>query len=216
MTQKRVFANAVTLPNGQTFVVGGQIQPEPFYDCTWTAIPEIYTPDKADPGEPGTWKEAAHHSTPRTYHSIALLLPDATVFVGGSGLGGNEPYANHFDAQIYHPPYFYKDGKSIEAQRPNILKTAPEGKVTSVKVGDTITFTTDKPVDSASLIRYSGVTHSLNNDQRRINLKFDSAVDKTYKVTIPEDKGVALPGYWMLFAMDKGLPSVSHTVHIQL
>ena len=36
-----------------------------------------------------------------------------------------------------------------------------------------------------------------------------------YTLTIPADSGVAIPGNWMLFAMDaKGVPSVAKIVHI--
>jgi hypothetical protein len=36
-----------------------------------------------------------------------------------------------------------------------------------------------------------------------------------YHVTIPADKGVAVPGYWMLVALDSsGVPSVSKVIRI--
>jgi galactose oxidase len=39
--------------------------------------------------------------------------------------------------------------------------------------------------------------------------------DGGYDLTIPADPGVALPGYWMLFAMDaKGVPSIAKTIRI--
>jgi galactose oxidase len=205
MKFKRAFANAVTLPNGETFVVGGQERGEPFYEETWQAVPEIYSP------ETRTWREAAQHSTPRVYHSFALLLPDATVLVGGGGLH-REP-TNHFDAQIYYPPYLLKSDGESAATRPKINSAA-----TSVKVGETLTITTDIAVDGASLVRFSGATHSLNNDQRRIKLNpvKVNAVDLKYTVNIPESTGVALPGYWMLFVIANGVPSVSQSVQIRI
>ena len=57
-------------------------------------------------------------------------------------------------------------------------------------------------------------THSVNTDQRRIALT-PTAVTGGYRLTIPADNGIALPGYWMLFAMDsKGVPSVARTIKI--
>lgn len=205
MNRQRIFANAVILPNGETFVVGGQIQGEPFHDETWQAVPEIYSPDI------NTWKEVARHSTPRVYHSWAVLLPDASVIVGGGGL--KIPSADHYDAQIYQPAYLFEsDGKTL-AKQPKI-KTIDAQKY---RVGDKITITTDVPVDAASLIRYSATTHTVNNDLRRIKLTLTTvgnAADKMYTVQIPGDPGVTLPGYWMLFVLAKRVPSHAETVQI--
>lgn len=210
MSRKRIFANAVILPNGETFVVGGQSQGEPYYHETWEPVPEIYSP------ETKTWRDVARHSTPRVYHSWALLLPDATVLVGGGGLNEGFPLTNHFDAQIYQPAYlFTPDGKTAIAQ-PKILTPPPNDK-NVYKVGDKIIITTDVEVDAASLIRYSATTHSLNNDLRRIKLtvvKEGNASDRRYSVIIPKDEGVTLPGYWMLFVLRNGVPSHAATVQI--
>jgi galactose oxidase len=208
MRLKRIFANAVTLPNGETLVVGGQVRGEPFWEYDWHREPEIFSPN-APNGQ--KWRNGAPHSTPRVYHSIALLLPDATVLVGGSGLSRQE--TNHFDAQIYYPPYLLQGGRL--APRPSIKSVSPG----TIRVGEILTFTTTIAIDtgiSASLVRYSAVTHSLNNDQRRIALEpqRSNEPDFSYTVRIPADRGVALPGYWMLFVMANGVPSESQRVQI--
>ena len=39
----------------------------------------------------------------------------------------------------------------------------------------------------------------------------------TYTLTVPADPGIALPGYWYLFAVNaKGVPSVSWTMLVTL
>ncbi|KAK0513348.1 hypothetical protein JMJ35_004334 [Cladonia borealis] len=205
MSHQRIFANAVILPNGETFVVGGQSKGEPFYDETWQPVPEIYSP------ETKKWRQVARHSIPRVYHSWAILLPDATVLVGGGGL--NRPETDHYDAQIYQPAYlFTPDGKST-VEQPKIMTTDKR----IYNVGDKIMITTNVEVDGASLIRYSATTHSLNNDMRRIKLTVateGNASDKKYSVKIPIDPGVTLPGYWMLFVLQNGVPSHADTVQI--
>ena len=211
MNHQRVFANSVILPTGQTLVVGGQKLGEPFLDKTWEPIPEIYTP-----GSPATWTNMAPHSTPRTYHSWALLLPNAAVLVGGGGLSKEFLEANHYDAQIYEPSYFFKSDGSANL-RPAIKNIdRPEAPY---KVGEKIIITTDGEVDTtASLIRYSAATHALNNDLRRIKLTLKpegtAGPNKTYSVQLPKEPGVALPGYWMLFVLRDGVPSLSETVQI--
>ncbi|KAK3312171.1 bleached galactose oxidase [Apodospora peruviana] len=205
----RTFANAAILPNGEVFVVGGQKQGEPFYDETWVATPEIYTPSR------DTWRDASPNSIPRGYHSWAMLLRDATVLVGGGGLTTDPPDredTNHYDAQIYQPPYLLtSDGKNL-VKRPKITG---DNVTSEHKLGTKIEIQTDVPVDlTASLIRYSAVTHQLNNDLRRIPLTLVPQGDRKYTAEIPSDPWVALPGYWMLFVLQNGVPSNAKTVRL--
>ena len=73
---------------------------------------------------------------------------------------------------------------------------------------------TDRAVASFAIVRMGTATHTVDTDQRRLALTPTTVTDG-YQLTIPEDKGVALPGYWMLFAMDaKGVPSVAKTIRI--
>ena len=201
----RTMHHAVILPNGDTFVVGGQIEGQPWSEDTPQLIPEIYRPG------PNIWQNAAPHSIIRVYHSFGLLLPDATVLVGGGGVCG-DCLANHFDAQVYIPAYLLT-ATGTRAVRPVILRTSTP----SVKPGNSFTFTTDTEIVAASLVRYGGATHSLNNDQRRIELKPQrSALPQfQYTVVVPSDGGVALPGFWMLFAINAlGVPSESKNVQV--
>ena len=70
--------------------------------------------------------------------------------------------------------------------------------------------------------RYGSSTHAVNTDQRRLELcgpLAGAACTPTsgnqYRVTIPSDPGIALPGYWMVFGVNNaGVPSVSQTVKI--
>ena len=206
MHSARSFTHAVILPNGETLVVGGQGEPRVFTEVTPRLKPEIYSPTK------DTWTEVAPHSTVRAYHSFALLLRDATVLVGGGGLTVQLD-VNHFDAQIYVPQYLLTaDGDG--AERPVIKQTSE----VTVLPGGNFTITTDTEVASASLVRYGGATHSLNNDQRRIALTLhDSSKPLEYFVSIPSDGGIAIPGYWMLFVINsQGVPSEATNVQIQV
>ncbi|KAI9656914.1 MAG: hypothetical protein M1831_004462 [Alyxoria varia] len=206
MHYARSFSHAVILPNGETLVVGGQEEPRVFTEDTPQLTPEIYSPTE------DVWTPVANHSVVRAYHSFALLLRDATVLVGGGGLN-NQLDVNHFDAQIYIPQYLLtEDGE--RAKRPVIKETSDA----TVLPGGNFTIATDVEVVSASLVRYGGATHSLNNDQRRLPLKLqDSATPLEYGVSIPSDGGVAIPGYWMLFVMDsQGVPSEAKNVQIQV
>ena len=202
----RSFAHAVILPNGETLVVGGQEEPRGFTEATPQLTPEIYSPTT------NSWTKVAPNTVPRVYHSFALLLRDATVLVGGGGLTNQLP-VNHFDAQIYIPQYLLAENGQ-RAKRP-IIKHTSEA---SLFPGSNFTIFTDIEVASASLVRYGGTTHSLNNDQRRMPLKLQELGEPCrYFVSIPEDGGVAVPGYYMLFVMDgRGVPSEARNIQIRV
>ncbi|OQE96716.1 hypothetical protein PENNAL_c0001G09902 [Penicillium nalgiovense] len=153
----------------------------------------------------------------RVYHSLSILLPDATVLNGGGGLCGNCT-VNHYDAQIFRPPYLYnKDGTpATQPKTPSV-----ENRSSKVIVGKTLRFFADADIKSASLVRLGTVSHTVNTDQRRVPLDY-TCVDsedgyKYCKAQIYPDPGVALPGYYMLFVMNSaGVPSKAATIKVEL
>ncbi len=202
MQYARGFHNSVVLPNGQVIVIGGMPNPVAFSDFNAVLAPELWDPTTK------TWSSLASMQVPRNYHSVALLLPDGRVFSGGGGLCENCG-ANHPDAQIYSPPYLFNSDGTL-ADRPTI-NTASSTAV----YGSTIQVTANREVSNFSLVRFSTVTHTVNNDQRRIPLTFTTAGTNSYNLEIPTDAGVAPPGYYMLFALDsQGVPSVANILMV--
>lgn len=200
MNYQRMFHNSVVLPDGKVFITGGQTRGQSFTDFNSNLTPEMFDPATS------TFTRLAANVIPRNYHSVALLLPDATVFNGGGGLCGTCS-ANHFDGQIYTPEYLLTGGA-----RPVITALSKA----SVPVGATFTATTNAAVAKWSLLRFGSVTHTINTDQRRIPLT-PSAAGLTYTFQLPADPGVALPGYYMLFAVNSaGVPSIAKTIKVTI
>jgi galactose oxidase len=203
MANTRAFHNSVVLPDGKVVVIGGQNYPVPFSDNTAVLNAELWDPVSE------SFSPMATATVPRTYHSAAVLMPDGRVFAGGGGLCGTGCATNHLDAQIFTPPYLL-DADGSPASRPAI-ESAPA----AADHGDTITVRTSRAVTAFAIVRMGTATHSVNTDQRRLSLSPVPAPDGGYELTIPADPGIAVPGYWMLFAMDsKGVPSVAKTVRI--
>jgi hypothetical protein len=183
--------------------VGGQTSGFGFHDTNSVLNPELWNPTT------GKFSVMAPEAEPRNYHSVAVLLPNGQVFSGGGGLCGIGCAANHADGQIYSPPYLF-NADGTPATQPNIT-SAP----TSAIDGQTISVTTDSPVSSFSMVRYGESTHSSDNDQRNVPLPIVSSSGDTYQLAIPTDPGIALPGPYMLFAINsQGTPSVSSTIMI--
>ena len=202
MANTRSFANSVALPDGTVAVFGGQNFAVPFSDNTSVFTAELY--------DPATEKftTMASATVPRNYHSVALLMPDGRVFTGGGGLCGTGCATNHFDGQVFTPPYLLNEDGTA-ATRP-VITSAPATAANGAK----ITVKTDGTVTKFAMVRMGTATHSVDTDQRRLSLT-STTVTGGYQVTIPSDAGVALPGYWMLFALNaKGVPSVAKTIKI--
>jgi galactose oxidase len=207
MAYARGFANSVVLPNGQVVVVGGQTYDEPFTDTDAVLVPEIWDPTTR------VFQTLAPMATPRTYHSTALLLPDGRVWVSGGGLCGTtcgNTGANHTTYEILTPPYLLT-ASGAAATRPVISSATPG----TLALGDSLTIRTTAPVMGFALMRLSSVTHTVNNDQRRVPLPATTTDGYTYTATLPDDAGVLVAGYYMLFALSPaGVPSVAVTLLI--
>ncbi|SFU48823.1 Ricin-type beta-trefoil lectin domain-containing protein [Methylobacterium sp. 174MFSha1.1] len=200
----RTYMNSVLLPDGDIVTAGGQNVAAQFTDNLPVMMPEIWSP------RTGKVRRLAPMAVPRNYHSIGMLLADGRVLFGGGGLCGGCGGANHPNFEILSPPYLF-DASGNPASRPSITQMG-----SNVTLGGTFAVTTDRTVTSFSAVRLSSVTHSTNNDQRRVPLAIASTSGTTYQLAIPGERGTMLPGTWMLFAMDaNGVPSVAKTIRIQ-
>ncbi len=203
MNYARVFHNSVVLPNGQVVLIGGQSRAAAFTDDRSVLAPELFDPVTE------TFTPLPPMTVPRNYHSSALLLPDARVLATGGGLCGAGCAANHPDVEILSPHYLFNaDGSP--AVRP-VITAAP----TQAAHGTSMAVTTNAPVTAFALVRMSSTTHTVNNDQRRVPLQFTASGPNAYSVQVPSNAGIALPGLYMLFAMNAdGVPSVARIVRI--
>ncbi|MBJ7348739.1 MAG: DUF1929 domain-containing protein [Thermoleophilaceae bacterium] len=140
---------------------------------------------------------------------MASLLPDGRVITGGGGTCGVCITLGYEEKnfEIFTPPYLYKhDGSGALATRP-VISSAPatadydtQFAVSSPAAGS---------IAKVSLMRLGAATHSVDQGQRMVPLKF-SANAGTLTVTAPANAYEAPPGYYMLFIVDnQGVPSVS-------
>jgi hypothetical protein len=199
MSQARIEMNAVILPNGKVLAVGGSVNDEDTSTASLNA--DLYDPLS------NTFSSAGANAYPRLYHSVALLLPNATVWLAG----GNPSRGTYVQQmEIYKPGYlFNSDGTS--ATRPSIT-----GAPGAVGYGDTFTVTTPDAanISSVILIRDGSVTHAFGMDQREVALPF-TAGSGALTVTSPPNGNVAPPGYYMLFLLNQaGVPSVASFVQV--
>ena len=206
MSKPRIEMNGVILPNGKVLAVGGSASDE-------LAATASYNADLFDPIT-STFSSAGANKFPRLYHSVALLLPDATVFLAG---GNPRPGYWQPNIEIYQPSYLFTtdgSGKVILATRPSI-STIPA----SIKYGQVFAITTPdiKTISSVVLIRPGSVTHAFDMEQRLIELKFTAnSATQTITANLPTNQNLLPPGYYLLFLLNRsGVPSVGKFLQVE-
>jgi Domain of unknown function (DUF1929) len=152
----------------------------------------------------------------RQYHSVAVLLIDGRVLVGGTTFQpeshkdcGDVP--DELQQEIFSPPYLF-NSEGGWAMRP-VITSAPE----TISYGTN--FIVDTPnqmiITRVTLVRLSSVTHSTNMNQRFNNLSFAKVI-AGLNVQPPANGNIAPPGHYMLFIFNKaGVPSVAKIVKLQ-
>lgn len=204
MSQERIEMNAVILPTGKVLAIGGSLNDEDTSTASLNA-------DLID-AEGGSTTSAGANAYARLYHSVALLLPDATVWLAG---GNPDRGVYQPKMEIYQPAYLFttSDGNVVPATRPTI-GSAP------ANVGWGSSFTVGTPdaanITSAALVRDGATTHAFDMDQRLVRLAFTAGTD-TLTATAPPNGNIAPPGYYMLFLLNNaGVPSVARFVQVGL
>lgn len=203
MSQPRIEMNAVMLPSGRVLALGGSYKDEDGSTSSLNA--DLYDPAA------NTFASAGQNAFARLYHSVALLLPDATVWVAG-GNPARGSYEQHME--IYQPAYLFTTdvgGNVIPAPRPTIA-SAPA----TVSWGTQFTVQTPDAanISSVVLVRNGAVTHAFDMDQRLVGMSFSSG-SGALTVTAPPSGNIAPPGYYMLFLLNNaGVPSVASFVQV--
>jgi len=199
MSQPRIEMNAVILPNGKVLALGGSAQDE-------NASTASYNADLYDPAT-NTFSSAGANAFARLYHSVALLLPDATVWLAGSN-PARGTYQPHMET--YQPAYLFNADGSM-ATRPTIA-SAPS----TIGWGGNFTIQTPDAanISSVVLVKAGSTTHAFDMDQRLVGLSY-TAGSGSLTVTGPPNSNIAPSGYYLLFLLNSaGVPSVASFVQV--
>ncbi|KAI8821155.1 uncharacterized protein EV422DRAFT_56098 [Fimicolochytrium jonesii] len=211
---------AVNLPDGTVVIVSGSGQGHQggVYGQPKASkgVKQAVIFDPSYPvGNPKRWKVGAPAPTARHYHNTALLREDGTVLTGGGDAQNGDDFVNgrpdEMGIDVYYPPYKYI------ANPPQLVLPF---KTPAVTYGQQIvvqfTSAVAPTIQQVSIIRYASMTHTVNNDQRHIELQIlKYAADKVL-VQLPANGNIAPPGNWMLFAMDNRGAVVAQAATINL
>ncbi len=222
----RMYGDAVQMPDGKVLVIngyngnpGGNGQPDiedgntndianPIGDVRRPVLVDPYASPMTAVAQPA-WPEVTH----RGYHSIALLLKDGRILVGGGKDGTHATGCEKNEVRIYTPPYLQGN-----PTRPTITNIA-EGQAITVGGGAfTINYTgTLKSVRGVALVKPGSITHAFDMGQRYVPLNVLSGGGASGAVSVlpPSNVNIAQPGDYVLYLIgSNGAPSLGTWVRL--
>jgi galactose oxidase len=197
MAYARRHLNATILPDGTVLVTGGTSGTGFSDEALAVHAAELWDPNT------GVWTTLASNAVNRVYHSTTLLLRDGRVLHTGSGDAANN--SNHFDAEIFSPPYLFRGPRPTTTRAPSTVNYT---EVFFVATADTT-------IKRVTWVRLGSVTHAFDSNQRFNELAFTRTTGGL-NVTAPASPNLAPPGHYTLFVLnDKGVPSTGRIIRIK-
>jgi plastocyanin len=182
MNVARIKLNSVLLPDGRVFIAGGT--PDTIFDG---GPAELFDPEDPSAG----WQLGPAMTTPRRYHSSAILLSDGSVLMGGDTDGNKD--GGCLPHERYLPSYFFKPRPAIRSALP-CVDYREEFTVETARAA---------AIGRVVLMRPGAVTHGFDPAQRCVVCAILSAKGTTLQVQAPPHGNVAPPGYYLLFLVDR-------------
>jgi len=202
----RSMPEVLRLPTGTILVAAGKNESGAHGDFTnefgFTHLADLYEPMT------GTWQRMSDMKNAREYHAITLLAPDGRVVVtAGPAQAGLQP-----------PPSATKE---IEAFEPPYLFRGPRPRIEAISTrkffnGDTFTLEVSRTsaITRLVLMGTNAITHWMDGGvPRHLSLSFTQN-GSTVTAQIPADPVVAMPGFYLLFAMVDDIPSEGLIVQV--
>ncbi|URE20585.1 hypothetical protein MUK42_11219 [Musa troglodytarum] len=217
MPVPRVMGDMVLLPDGDVLLINGAAAGTAGWELGRDPVltPVVYRPEAAAGAR---FDIQSASTTPRLYHSTAVLLRDGRVLVGGSNphvnysFSGVE-YPTELSMEAFSPPYLSSENSRL---RPQILTPPSPIQLT---YGGRFSLQFSVGVVSEGGIRVTMVapsfaTHSFSMNQRLLVLETEGGTSEV-AAAAPASAILAPPGYYMVYVVNGGVPSEGIWAHIQ-
>lgn len=223
MPGPRTMGDMLLLPNGEVIIINGAQKGVAGWDMATTPVftPLLYQPNAALGSR---FINLAPSNIARMYHSSASILADARILVGGSNphfgyVFTGTPYPTELRLESFSP--YYLD-PAYTILRPTI--TSVSSSSIGYGAAFNVEFSVAATLNSTSVVQVniyapSFTTHSHSMNQRLLTLATSTPTllpnsNNVYSlsVTAPPSGVAAPPGYYMMFAVNGGIPSVAEWV----
>ncbi|KZS91354.1 glyoxal oxidase [Sistotremastrum niveocremeum HHB9708] len=235
MLEGRTMGQFVILPDGTLLVINGAAngtagyayatgQTALFGDMPFgmslaagpVLTPAIYNPNAAAGSR---WSRGGLQSSqiPRMYHSVALLLPDASVLIAGSNpnvdVNLTTSYPTTYRAERFYPSYFSATTRPVPTGVPKTLSYGGSPFDIQLSPSSYTGSANDAAANTTVVIVRPGfTTHALNMGQRFLQLNNTYTVLENGTITlhvsqVPPNPNLITPGPLMLFVVVDGVPS---------
>jgi cytochrome c peroxidase len=212
----RIFSIATWLPDGTVLLLNGYTNevgsPWALENAPGGADgvrkPQIIDPFAKTVKNEEAWPE----TTPRGYHSFALLLKDGRVLIGGGKDNVHDTGCEKNEARIYSPPYLSAGARPVITNVSDGQKVVVGGAPLNIQFTGTV-----RPMRGVALMAPGAVTHSYNQNQRYLPLRVLSGPsDGSITVAPPATLNEAPPGDYILHIISaEGTPSVGVSVRLE-
>ncbi|KAJ7543452.1 hypothetical protein O6H91_09G039000 [Diphasiastrum complanatum] len=219
MPTRRNMGDMILLPTRDVLIINGASDGCQGWGNAKTPVlnPFLYKPSAAAGKRFSTLTAT---TIPRVYHSTANLLPDGRILVAGSNTHQFYTFTGNFPTELrieaFSPAYL--SGKK-QKYRPTIVN-APAFVGYNSRFTITVTLlTAPKGLLELNLASAPFVTHSFAQGQRMLNLAVTKQARRAggsvrITATAPPNAVIAPSAYYMLFVVNRGIPSVGAWVHV--
>lgn len=187
-------------------------------------VPVLYSPEKPA-GE--RFRELKATTIPRMYHATSMVLPDGKILVGGSNtnptyLFTDVEYPTEMRLEKFSPPYL---DPALQQYRPKIVAELTDKKMkynksfyVKFRVASDGQKVSKRDV-KVTMYEPPFTTHGYSMNQRLLELANTKLREEgeIYHLDTksPPSGTIAPPGYYLIFVVYKGVPSVGTWVQIQ-
>ncbi|KAF7352903.1 Glyoxal oxidase [Mycena venus] len=235
LPQGRTMGQFIILPDGKLLVLNGGLNGTAGFSDKGTLLTSqnpfgqslasgpVGTPALYDPEAPAgsRWSSAGFSTSniARLYHSSALLLPDASVFIAGSNpnldvnVSDSVPYPTEYRAEKFYPPYFSASTRPAPSGVPSKLTYGGDPFDITIPASS-YSGSGNAAANSTivSVVRTGWTTHAMNMGQRYMQLRNTYTVNRDGSIVLhvaqmEPNPNLFQPGPALLFVVVNGIPS---------
>ncbi|KAH7572275.1 hypothetical protein ACOSP7_015346 [Xanthoceras sorbifolium] len=225
MPSPRVMADMMILPTGDVLMINGaQAGTSAWGDAEEPNLVPVLYKTKGKKGN--RFQELTAGTIPRMYHSVAVVLPDGKVLVAGSNTNDGYRYDVKYPTELrvekFSPPYLDPSLAQLR-QEINVEKSdkvITYGKQFTVNVGSKELELNRNDI-KVTMYAPAFTTHGVSMNQRLLMLGTVDVINNVWPgihsiiAMAPPSGTVAPPGYYLLYVVYKGVPSVAMWIQIK-